>query len=109
MEENQMTNDELNQVMEEMEEASEEITLAAPTANETKNEKFMRLAEFRVNKLISAISSLDKLHNRSAYDYSEEQVNMMFDTIEKQIAEARGHFSGSKMQETKFSFSSMMK
>ena len=121
MEENQMQNDELAMGMDmdmtmdmttAMEEKAEmdtmdEAKMMMANPGETKNEKFMRLAEYRVNKLMTAIASLDKLHNRSSYDYSEEQVNMMFSTIEEQLAQAKSHFQAGKVKEAKFSFNLM--
>ena len=88
---------------EEINESNEEV-VSASNANETKNEKFIRLAEYRVNKIMTAISSLDKLHNRSSYDYTDEQVNLMFETIENQLNEVKEHFGKVKVQEAKFSF-----
>ncbi|MCB2291789.1 hypothetical protein LGK97_18925 [Clostridium sp. CS001] len=75
------------------------------TPNETKNEKFIRLAVYRVNKIMSAVSSLDKLHNRNTYEYTDEQVNAVFESLENQLAEVKGHFEKIKVQESKFSFS----
>lgn len=75
------------------------------TPNETKNEKFTRLAVYRVNKIMSAVSSLDKLHNRNTYEYANEQVTAMFESLENQLAEVKGHFEKTKVQEVKFSFS----
>lgn len=75
------------------------------TPNETKNEKFIRLAVYRVNKIMSAVSSLDKLHNRNSYEYTDEQVNAVFESLENQLAEVKGHFEKTKVQDVKFSFS----
>lgn len=75
------------------------------TKNETKNEKFIRLAVYRVNKIMSAVSSLDKLHNGNTYEYTNDQVNAMFESLENQLVEVKGHFENTKVQETKFSFS----
>ncbi|WP_309249424.1 hypothetical protein [Clostridium estertheticum] len=75
------------------------------TPTETKNEKFIRLAVYRVNKIMSAVSSLDKLHNGNTYEYTDEQVNAMFESLENQLAEVKVHFGNTKVQEVKFSFS----
>lgn len=96
-------------VNEGMEETMAENTMdtAMPEKNmesETKNDKFVRLAEYRVNKLMTAIASLDKLHNRSAYDYTDEQVNIMFETIENQLSDVKAHFAKSKTNDSKFMF-----
>ena len=51
-----------------------------------------------------AIGSLDKLHNKSSYDYTDEQVSIMFESIENQLAEVKSHFQKTKVQDAKFSF-----
>ena len=50
--------------------------------NETKAEKFIRLGEYRMNKAIDAIGRLEHLANRSAYEYTAEQVEAMFGALE---------------------------
>lgn len=39
---------------------------------ETKNEKFIRLAEARVNSVIQKIQLIGNLSNKRNYDYSEK-------------------------------------
>lgn len=51
--------------------------------NETKAEKFIRLGEYRMNKAIDTIGRLEHLSNRSAYEYTAEQVEAMFGALEK--------------------------
>ena len=41
--------------------------------NETKAEKFIRLLTYRVNKALMVIKGIEKLSNRSNYEYSQEQ------------------------------------
>lgn len=50
-------------------------TEPAAKANETKAEKFICLGEYRMNKAIDAIGRIENLANRSAYDYTPEQVS----------------------------------
>jgi len=72
---------------------------------ETKNEKFIRLGVYRVNKIMNAVSSLDKLHNGNTYEYTDDQIKTMFESLENQLAEVKCHFEKTKVQEVKFSFS----
>ena len=72
--------------------------------NETKNEKFVRIAEGRVTKLLSWIRKLDNLSNRGNYEYTDEQVVQMFSAIEDELAEAKSHFLKSGKEEKKFKF-----
>ena len=46
----------------------------AAKAEETKADKFIRLGEYRMNKAIDAIGRIENLANRSAYEYTPEQV-----------------------------------
>ena len=46
--------------------------------NESKADKFVRLGEYRVNKVIDAIGRLENLFNRTNYEYTQEQVEVMF-------------------------------
>lgn len=44
-----------------------------------KQENFKRIAEARTNKIIFLISKLNNLSNSSYYEYSDEQINAIFD------------------------------
>ena len=41
--------------------------------------------------------------SKSSYEYSEKEVKMIFDYLEKEIKNARNKFSGSDSEEGKFS------
>ena len=56
--------------------------------NESKADKFVRLGEYRVNKVIDAIGRLENLSNRTNYEYTQEQVEAMFSIMEKRLLEA---------------------
>ena len=94
---------------ENMGEAMENVTENTPAgkAEETKAEKFIRLGEYRINKAIDAIGRIENLSNRSAYDYTEEQVEAMFSVLESKVAEVKAKFTATKAKEnTAFSFGS---
>lgn len=63
------------------------------TKTETKSEKFVRLAEYRMNKAILAISKLGNLANTSAYEFTEDQTNTMFDVLQQEIDNVKNKFS----------------
>ena len=74
-------------------------------AEETKSEKFIRLGEYRMNKAIDAIGRIENLANRSAYDYTPEQVEAMFSVLESKVAEVKAKFTATKVKENAtFSF-----
>jgi len=66
-----------------------------------KKERFKRLAEYRTNEVLRRIKVLGNCANRSAYDYTEEEINKIFSVIEKQIKETKGKFSFSKKDKFK--------
>ena len=72
--------------------------------NESKADKFVRLGEYRVNKVIDAIGRLENLSNRTNYEYTQEQVEAMFSVLESKVAEVKGRFAPKKEKEDTFSF-----
>ncbi|MCM1410870.1 MAG: hypothetical protein NC305_10035 [Lachnospiraceae bacterium] len=88
-----------------MSEVMENVAENAAKAEETKAEKFIRLGEYRMNKAMDAIGRIENLANRSAYDYTPEQVEAMFSTLESKVAEVKAKFAAKKAKEsTAFSF-----
>ena len=55
---------------------------------ETKREKFVRLAEARTNKIIDMLQLLGNCSNSSAYDYTQQDVDKIFAAIEAEVREA---------------------
>jgi len=87
-----------------MSEVLENVTENAAKAEETKAEKFIRLGEYRMNKAIDAIGRIENLANKSAYDYTPEQVEAMFSVLESKVAEIKAKFTATKRENTAFSF-----
>lgn len=56
---------------------------------ETKREKFVRIAEARTNKIINMIQLLGNCSNQSLYEYSQKDVNKIFNTIQTELDEAK--------------------
>ena len=72
--------------------------------NESKADKFVRLGEYRVNKVIDAIGRLENLSNRTNYEYTQEQGVAMVSIMEKRLLEVKGRFAPKKEKEDTFSF-----
>lgn len=72
--------------------------------NESMADKFVRLGEYRVNKVIEAIGRLENLSNRSTYEYEQEQIDAMFSIMEKRLMEVKGKFAAKQAKESTFSF-----
>ncbi len=60
---------------------------------ETKREKFVRLAEARTNKIIDMLQLLGNCSNTSAYDYTQQDVDKIFGAIENELREAKKKFN----------------
>lgn len=59
---------------------------------EQKRERFIRLASQRTNSVMKKLKILGNCANRSAYQYTEEEVNKIFSEIEKQLRETKSKF-----------------
>lgn len=70
--------------------------------NESKADKFVRLGEYRVNKVIDAIGRLENLSNRTNYEYTQEQVEAMFSIMEKRLLEVKGRFAQKRKKKIHF-------
>ena len=60
---------------------------------ETKREKFVRIAEARTNKIINMIQLLGNCSNQSLFEYSQKDVNKIFNTIQTELDEAKKRYS----------------
>jgi len=58
-----------------------------------KRERFKRLAVTRTNEVLKKIRVLGNCSNRSAYEYTEEEINKIFSEIERNIKVVRSKFS----------------
>ena len=71
---------------------------------ETKHEKFVRLAEARVNRTINLIRSISKLSNRNHYDFSKDELKEIFQAIEREVGAMQAAFNSSLSTEQKNRF-----
>lgn len=70
--------------------------------SETKRERFVRIAGARTNKIISMIKLLSNCSNLGNYDYSDEDVKKIFNTLEKELKIAKIRFSETNSKDEKF-------
>ena len=74
------------------------------TENETKNEKFLRIATPRVNAIIDKLDILSNCSG-SSYEYTEEQVETMFQAIRDAVDACYNEFRPKvKTEKERFSF-----
>ena len=69
---------------------------------ETKNEKFIRVAENRTNKIIDMVRLLGNCSNKITYDYSDVQVKAIFSAIETELKNSKSKFQWTDATENKF-------
>ena len=62
-------------------------------SEETKRDKFVRIAEARTNKIINMIQLLGNCSNQSLYEYSQKDVNKIFNAIQAELDEAKKRYS----------------
>ena len=60
---------------------------------ETRKEKFRRIVSKRTNEIIDKIRILGNCANKSAYEYSEEDINRVFRAIEAELKTTKSKFS----------------
>ena len=61
-------------------------------AKNDKRERFRRLATYRTNEVLKRLKILGNCANRSAYEYTEEEINKIFSEIERRAKEIKAKF-----------------
>ena len=65
---------------------------------ESKNERFKRIATKRTNEILEKIRILGNCSNKSSYEYSEEEINKIFSEIDKQLRLTKAKFLAGKRE-----------
>jgi hypothetical protein len=60
----------------------------------TNRERFVRLAERTVNRIMNALEKLGDCSNHRNYDYSNIDIKKIFEKIEKKLKVTRSKFQG---------------
>lgn len=68
---------------------------------ETNRERFKRLGTIRTNAVLQKLKILGNCANRNAYEYSEEEIDKIFSTIEKKLKEVKSKFQFTESKEFK--------
>jgi hypothetical protein len=58
-----------------------------------RRQKFVDLAEARVNKTLKNLHLIGNLSNRSAYEYSEADIRKIFARLQQGLDAAKGRFT----------------
>lgn len=71
--------------------------------NETKAERFRRLAIFRMNKALKLLDRIQTLTNKNAYEFTAEQAEKIVSTLTQKLVAIRNGFAGASKGEEKWS------
>lgn len=69
---------------------------------ETRHVRFKRLAEARTEKVLDMLDLIGNLSNKSFYEYSEDEIKIIFEAIEKSVKENRSKFNKNKKHKRRF-------
>ena len=80
---------------------SDKIEYVSPN-NTIKRERFIRIVESRVNKILSNLDNLGKCSNKRNYEYSQDEVRKIFREIDRKVKEIRLQFQSTNGRNSKF-------
>lgn len=70
--------------------------------NDKKRERFLRLASYRTNEVLKKLNVLGHCSNKSAYKYTNEEINKIFIEIERKVKEIKSRFSATAKNNKEF-------
>ncbi len=73
---------------------------------ESKRERFVRIAEKRVNNILQNLDSLGNCSNTRNYEYTKNDVKIIFQEIDKKIRETKLKFDDTTSGKQKFRLNS---
>lgn len=80
------------------------INMAKKESVDIKRERFIRIAEIRVNKLLDDFDSLGKCANTKNYKYNTEDIKKIFSELERKFREIKSLFQASNDKRKRFKF-----
>mgnify|MGYP003325800374 CR=1 FL=1 len=63
-----------------------------------REDRFKRIATKRTNDILNRIRILGNCSNKSAYKYSEDEVNRIFRAIDQELKNCKSRFSSKKQK-----------
>ena len=70
--------------------------------NDIKRKRFIRIAESRVNKILTNLDNLGKCSNIRNYEYTDEEVRKIFREIDRKVKEVKIQFQGKAGNQQRF-------
>ena len=75
---------------------AEKVIDMEKNSEETRSERFRRVATRRTNNILRQIQVLGNCSNKSSYSYTEEDIQKIFSAIDKEIRATRAKFVNRK-------------
>ncbi len=72
-----------------------------PSNNENRRERFKRLATARTNTVLQKLKVLGNCANRQAYEYTEEEIDKIFASVDKYLKSIKSKFHFPKEEKFK--------
>ena len=66
---------------------------------ETKEGRFKRIAEKRVQRVLDSLKSLSQCSNKRMYQWNDEQLKKIWNAIDKELKTCKANFENSEPQE----------
>ena len=75
---------------------AEKVVDMEKNSEETRSERFRRVASRRTNNILRQIQVLGNCSNKSSYSYTEEDIKKIFSAIEGELRSVRTKFANRK-------------
>ena len=69
---------------------------------ESKEERFKRVAEKRIRRVLDSIRSLTQCYNKRMYNWNDEHLKKIWAAIDKELKECKESFENSEPEEFRF-------
>ena len=63
---------------------------------ETKEQRFKRIAEKRVQRVLDSIRGLSQCSNKRMYQWNREQLNKIWESVEKELKKCKERFENAE-------------
>lgn len=71
-------------------------------ADETKRERFVRVAEARTNRILNDLRLLGNCSSKNNYEYTDDDVKKIFSAIERELKVVKARYQGGDARDERF-------
>jgi len=88
----------------EKKESTKKVDKKLNKGKESKSEAFLRIAESRIKSALNRLRLIGNCSNKANYQYTQEQVENMSNSLYEALATTMAKFTPSKAEQEQFSF-----